>query len=468
MSTFRDLQRKCKELGLKGCGGRGVTSAVLRAKILASDDKMRNERLFAAREPEYYETIRELVPKMPDMRPFESKIGIATLAEWNNEKRWEYLLIDFTNLDESTGRGDTFDAGYIEYLDLLDTEKVDMNRQIELSRTMTRLNLSTFFIRYPALSWILVRTNPHVRGDSLFAEYDDWVKETVTLDSDEERVTLAAKTRKPGIFKHLLDIYSNEELEYMKIGNYSNAASFLYHVATGNTGGNRNMPLIEYLLERKLVPERIDIIKLGRLDLIKKMEPLLRSPLTANRYEVKAALRSGDPAVLRYIISHNNPKYDPYYYFECETMNHLIVKNNFEMVRAIGDTGGPLHCGIEYAAAIPHAFPIFMYLIRQGINPIDKSFVRSIHNPEALKYLIDNYSNAISKDNWEKAIRSWITPEVLTYPDLPTPPTESLYLLLQNHKYSKEFMDEIYQKFQPNRSRTETAVNIYNATQNTF
>lgn len=468
--SFRDLQRKCEELKLYPCRGRGITISVLKKKIASAEKKVwvpkkvvvktisEAEIAFHDRDPVYYETIKDLVPKMPDLRYFQTETAKKSLVPWTDQKRWAVLLDDFETLDQAEERGDTFDSEFIEWLALLDSLKgvqktnEQMYRYVYLRDRMLKKPLAEFFAKYPALSWILIRTDSDARRYALFSGYDDWVKEldsegsTVVLDNDAEKILLAANTRSPDLIRRLLDIFSDEDLKKLKGTGYSDAISALYHMGAGNAGGAANIPLLNYLIDRGFRPNYVtDIIRAGDVNLIKKMEKVV--PVEIGRYEVDAAVLSRNPDVVRYIV----PKSylgDPYHYLNTTRLENIAKRKDLEMLKAIGDTGGPIEAAISEAVATPGAMELLLYLIDEGVDPIEgsyphRTFRDSIYNPEALAYLIDNYYDRISDEYWRAALSDWVSGRGW-HTERQEPPIESLKLLLDNYDYTEAAVQKVH------------------------
>lgn len=85
--------------------------------------------------------------------------------------------MDFENLDNAENRGDVSDIDYINYLNLIKEtrdmpykEKLNFN---SLETKITKDKIFSFFVKYPALGWILLRTDKDARTGAVKSGYMD-------------------------------------------------------------------------------------------------------------------------------------------------------------------------------------------------------------------------------------------------------------------------------------------------------
>lgn len=411
------------------------------------------------RDPSFYENIKDVIEEMPDLRPFKQEQSRSSLSSWNNVKRLEWLLLDMENLDRAEIRGDISDLDYIHYLNK-DEEFMKLSLAIKRKRITNSVILS-FFLRYPALSWILMRIDENARLDAVKSGYidyintfplsiserikllpylldqglSDWVYE-IPL-SKEEKISLAPHTQSLPTIKFLLNSLTHKELKE-GIYEYDRCVTVYYIDDLFSKGSfKKNIPLLRYLLNRGLTSDSAFIAVTGDISLMKQSEEI--SPIVVDRRTIENAIRSGNPEMLELVINislKNDPDFPPY-----SDVSDSSIKDvdDLDMINAIINTGGPIPKILLYAILLPSRIHILEYLLEEkNIEfPNPKEFSISIYQIETLKYLI----TMISPEEtlfWEEALREWITGNnYIHYVGYRgSASNESLSILVEAHSYS--------------------------------
>lgn len=420
-SSFRQLLKRCTELKLFPCSGKGINKKTLEKRI--QDYENSSERNFLERDPEYYEEIKDIINEMPDIRPFQSEEIKATLSPWTNEKRWNYLLMDLETLDNAVVRGDESDIKYIEYIQAF--HNISWSKRENLRMTIKTKDIHSFFITYPALGWILLRTDKNARPGAIEAGYHEWI-DTIYI-SDEERIKLAPYAKSMKTIKYLLDPYN--DLSRIEESRYGNAACYLLY---GRGAGFNNVLLYDYLLDKGYIPERKEfIVETGDLPLIQKLHTIF--PIDVDKEIVTAAIKSRRPESLRFIISIGGD-YNYYNWVDTSYFEMMAKRGDLDMIKVIADTGGHLDDIFRVSIEFIH-LDIIRYLIeeRNMDLPLPYIFKESVNDPKVLEYLILQFQNRMTREHWNEALAK----SIISLNE------ESLNILLKYHDYTLEEVEKI-------------------------
>lgn len=158
-SYYLSLKKRCKDLGLSPCHGKGVNTPFLE-RLLAEherkeeveNDEIReeetsilseDEEMIKEHDPSLYEMIRSYVPKVPDFRPQETLRRMK--EEPNTESmNWRHLRQELEDINHNE-----------EHLDLLAAINGEKGRRISSYLNEKRNIVSEFIFSYPTLFWLI-------------------------------------------------------------------------------------------------------------------------------------------------------------------------------------------------------------------------------------------------------------------------------------------------------------------------
>ena len=145
------------------------------------------EKQFKEYMPERYKEIKTIVPKMPDIRPFESQEVKSRITEWDDDNRWLHLLLEYQTLNSAKDRGEPDYLALIPIADGISSYEVDVPENYEYILENSNNKAMRFFVNtYRAISWLEVMTDPSFRIYALKGGYYTWLFKMENL-SDEER-----------------------------------------------------------------------------------------------------------------------------------------------------------------------------------------------------------------------------------------------------------------------------------------
>lgn len=154
---FRKLQKKCMELGLSPCAGKGVDKAFLLSLLTSAEAGLPCTRInpkerIRRHDKEFYMAIRKWVKIMPDFRPQEA------LKRFKDEPQnnWQLIADELDALgvdEESQELMDAINSGEIERVRPFFPQKEKMER---------------ILLTYPGLMWLMTKISPE---DTVFPLY---------------------------------------------------------------------------------------------------------------------------------------------------------------------------------------------------------------------------------------------------------------------------------------------------------
>jgi len=170
--SFAELQKRCKELNLEPCSGKSITKEILKAKIDDFDSKIENRYEHAIAENNYtfYQSIKDLIPKMPDFRPQRTV---------EKMKESEYLELRWRELyNELQGLGEDNESKNRKILDAINSD--DNNKLLEVLED--EKSIESFFESYPAIIWLAGQTGTVIKKMLI---YRGDIQTINSLDKDE-------------------------------------------------------------------------------------------------------------------------------------------------------------------------------------------------------------------------------------------------------------------------------------------
>lgn len=175
MASFRELQKKCRNLHLKPCAGKGVDKSFLKT-LLSSyekstsfyEDQIRRSNL------SLYELISFLVPSLPHPHPKEAKefYGLTDLPSFDP---WKFVYEELESLSRETAEGEE---------DLFLFEALLNNSDSLLPLSKKEDVIVRFLASYPSLLWLLERLGSGIWKIYVSAKQIEKIKEM-----DEEYVS---------------------------------------------------------------------------------------------------------------------------------------------------------------------------------------------------------------------------------------------------------------------------------------
>jgi hypothetical protein len=175
--TVPELKIELKKLGLPTSGSKNVLMTRLKSFITTSE----HETLVKNRDNTYYEYIKPYVEKLPNLYAVNLKSSPAKAQAvtkvWNNDAKWNAILMDLETLDSAPNRGTDgdFDISFVETINFYDDATMDPNRNM----TFHPIEQVTRFIEtYPYLSYIMLQTEKIMAFYILEADKYDWLSST--------------------------------------------------------------------------------------------------------------------------------------------------------------------------------------------------------------------------------------------------------------------------------------------------
>lgn len=177
--SFRELQKQCKDLGIKPYSGKGVNKALLQSNLTAyKEEKEKASFIFTSTWEEricshdlaFYKSIRSIVPQIPDFRPKETLKKMALLNEEGNpiiepQRNWRLVAEELEALSRQTSEGEE-DRQIFDALNNGDEKR--------LAPFMKPFILERFTLTYPALVYICFKISSEITIRSFLFEAKKW------------------------------------------------------------------------------------------------------------------------------------------------------------------------------------------------------------------------------------------------------------------------------------------------------
>ena len=163
MATINDLRKRCKDLGLKPCGGKGVDRIFLEQLIAEHEATLQGndyEAIIRQTNPDFYYSIVSLVPSLPDFRPIETLEKMELVSGLPPpQDNWALIYDELSALSRENPEGEE-ERNLFEAL---------LNEEDEQIKELSSDNflILRFLETYRALSWLLERLKHQFGGNEV-------------------------------------------------------------------------------------------------------------------------------------------------------------------------------------------------------------------------------------------------------------------------------------------------------------
>lgn len=396
-----------------------IKEGFLNEDSLIESENKSFETLLRERDPEYFDSIKNIIDKMPDIRKFESIEGRLSLSSWTLEKKYEYLLRDLETLDASSYIGRDKDLKFIKIIN----EKDNFDRMgysFVLEEKDKELledgyNTSEFVELYPALSWILAITVPAFRVWALkytSKPYQEWIADisrwadNVSMPK-KERIAISEFVTNPEIMRILLHSINLDNRNLYDIATKSKNKTLLRHLAIYGPlpkvtdmwrfvrGGDvdsikiiLNRDKNNELIKKKLVE---NIIEANNIYMIEFLEELRGKKLMHS--EILELFKNSLGVDNLYLVEWANKRgysLHPNEIFEIMSLDHIEP----EVIDYLLNYYDISIFKPYYVTSIPN------------IKTFENAFTYSVQNPKVFEYFIHKYGNNIIEENWINALNT--------------------------------------------------------------
>lgn len=419
-----------------------------------SDESNTFQNLLRKRDPSYFRSIKEIIPRMPDIRVFYSPEALSSLEPWTLEKRYEVLLRDLEGLDAASSLGRDNDVKLVEAMNEKDPDE-PLDKWYSFSDKERELleddyNAADFVATYPALSWILVVTIPSFRLWALKyskPSYQKWVRD-VNMD-EPEAITVSEFITDPDLMKIVLDSVNLDDYSYYPAEHLMDMAS-----------SSHNAILLRYLAEngpqtypttiwRFIHGGDVEALKIALSRQIKGRE-MTRKDLGKDIYDALESYNipmidffeemRGKPLEFDEIsetVIANAIEFNKIDFLQWMKTRDFIISPE-EIIGAISSHAIKPET-VDYLLSTYSLSPFEFHNIeiRYKVREDRNAFMSATGNPRILHHLIDKYGKDATEEDWQNALDAaqrdyeyWMKKDPDTY-------EKSIQILLHSHTFNK-------------------------------